>query len=392
MSFRILLIVFIVWGNQVLSQNTVLNSPFKNKVNFGQSLSIGDFNGDKKIDLVALAPRVKDKKNQFVGAFSVFYGSQFKANPDFICYPKLQGVISGISKSAAGDLNNDGFDELVVSNQFYGEPQPDRGFVQIFWGNSSGITQEQTSTKIGETAYGSFGSNVACFDFNGDGINDLLVESRFAEILEGRIYIFFGGKNFSLEKPDMSLQVEKSQSLYFAFSDDLNSDGNVDIVCRSNSNWNANKTKVIIFYGGKNCDSKPDSFFEVENFSPYAFIPENNWMLGWMADKNGQVFTKGIKLNDSGIELLDLKLEGRLLNINNQQWILYSDSNSIRISEFLLSGKEFKKIRDLDFLPENATTSSPFIYYDKTKNTEYFIFGCQTPDKEYVLVKKLNSL
>ena len=387
---EIIILVFCLFSFQLsFSQEQVIPSPYHHSVGWGKSLTVGDFNGDEQIDLVILAIKFQDSTKALLGSFSVYYAKNGEINtsPDVIFSPKLPGHLSGISKSASGDFNNDGFDDLVVSNQFYGEPQLDRGFMELYWGSATGLNTQDTLLKIGKTAYGSFGSNLICTDFNGDGIDDLIVESRFAELLEGRIYIYLGGKSFSLKNPDFELAKENSQALYVVFTSDFNNDGIDDIFCRSNTNWNANLTQVSIFYGGKSVNTSVDQNFEIENFSPLMYVPNNKWMLGVINDANRIRYTGFIEINAGGFKKLDFKVEGKPIENLPGKWIFYSSKNSSQLSEYKLDENGFTKKGDWEILPENSKMYLPFFFQQSKTQKKYLIIPYENSGKENILLK-----
>jgi hypothetical protein len=141
-------------------------------------------------------------------------------------------------------------------------------------GSPDGIIKAPSSVITGVSDYGSFGSNLNGADFNGDGIADLCVEARFDKLLEGRIYIYPGGKKFSIEKPAFELSNPGSESLYLCLTGDLNRDGFMDVVCRSNRNWNTHQTEVSLFYGGPKADNFPDYIFTTGSFTPSLLITD----------------------------------------------------------------------------------------------------------------------
>ena len=366
--------IFLIFTFAMFSQEVVFPSPYKQPVEWGRKICSGDFNGDKLVDLVILAPMVKNHTGEWMGEASVFYQKQsgFDLKSDLVLQPSLSGHSQGIANACTGDFNADGFDDLIVSNPFFGEPQLDRGFVEFFRGGKNGLSAKNKTLKTGETAYGSYGSRVECFDFNTDGIDDLMVESRFAEILEGRIYIFYGGKNFDINNPDISLRVHNSESLYFTFADDINYDGNIDIVCRTNNNWNSNVTTLAVFFGGKKTYPNADLFFKIENFTPYLFIPEKNWMLGTFVNENSKMASKIVDLNNLEPKVLS-NFTGRILKFNNTWFVYNYGDNKIMFRPCSLSDAE------ITFLP--AGNDLTF----KCNFPSFFIFEIN-PEKNYLFL------
>ena len=83
---------------------------------------------------------------------------------------------------AVGDLDDDGFVDLVVGVPLSDEGGVDRGAVRIHRGQADTLLEEEPSqTLIGEAAGDQLGGAVAVCDFNGDGRLDLAMAARFAE-------------------------------------------------------------------------------------------------------------------------------------------------------------------------------------------------------------------
>lgn len=96
----------------------------------------------------------------------------------------------GVSVASAGDFNNDGFDDFVVGATAAGPL--DQGEAYVY----SGTTGELLVTFRGEANGNRFGKSVAGVgDLNNDGFDDLLVGAPAhdgAGFYAGRAYVFFG--------------------------------------------------------------------------------------------------------------------------------------------------------------------------------------------------------
>jgi hypothetical protein len=104
--------------------------------------------------------------------------------------------VFGPAGSVRGDLNADGFADLVL-------PAPgdssNRGAVFVHFGRADFLANPPAAPSasfVGTAGAGSFGSSVATGDVNGDGIDDLLVGAP-AVSGSGAVYVFFGGGLFA---------------------------------------------------------------------------------------------------------------------------------------------------------------------------------------------------
>src|SRR5262245_44158574 len=103
------------------------------------------------------------------------------------------GDIFGISVASAGDVNLDGYDDLIVGANFY-PAESGRGRAYLFFGGSA------IDTVADLVIPNPSGDNIAWFgigvgsagDFNGDGYPDFIVGARNSGP-QGKAYIFYGG-------------------------------------------------------------------------------------------------------------------------------------------------------------------------------------------------------
>ena len=109
--------------------------------------------------------------------------------------PAVGGVVGAVS---AGDVNGDGFDDLLVgdfhSEYGTGAPNTQEGAAYLFLGSASGVgaTPDYEFRNITET-HSLTGLAVAMADLNGDGHPDIVVGSPFQDGLNGQVSVWFGG-------------------------------------------------------------------------------------------------------------------------------------------------------------------------------------------------------
>ena len=186
--------------------------------------SAGDVNGDGFDDLIVGAPMADaagDAK-RYAGESYVIFGTDagFGASIDlatltaaqgFVIYGADVGDFSGNSVSSAGDVNGDGFDDLIVgaySADTAGNAKSYAGESYVIFGTDTGfgasldlatLTPEQGFVIYGADAGDYSGFSVSSAgDVNGDGFDDLIVGALLADAAgnmkdrAGESYVIFG--------------------------------------------------------------------------------------------------------------------------------------------------------------------------------------------------------
>ncbi len=96
------------------------------------------------------------------------------------------------------DLNNDGFDDVVIGAPLEGRGGTETGSVYVFWGPTQEIENASDADLIlvGDKPLGRLGHEVdAVGDINGDGVDDLGIGAPLAgDSLSqtGAVYIVYG--------------------------------------------------------------------------------------------------------------------------------------------------------------------------------------------------------
>ncbi|MFH2123207.1 MAG: hypothetical protein ABIJ50_06995 [Pseudomonadota bacterium] len=167
---------------------------------FGRSLATGDFNGDGRADL-AIGDSQEDVDGKTAaGAVYILYadsrgvlqgtGSQ-RWHQDIASFPSEAFANEWFGYAlAAGDFNNDGYDDLAIAvpRNYYPPPTAlaDAGGVNIIYGSPQGLGIEGIPAPqiLSQGDWGldgtveagdQFGRSLATGDINGDGFDDLAI-------------------------------------------------------------------------------------------------------------------------------------------------------------------------------------------------------------------------
>ena len=200
---------------------------------FGESVTyLGDFNGDGYSDVAVGAPGA----GQSAGTISVLFGAEFPEEvPRLDFVGMITGAEAGTEVSAAGDFDADGFADLAIGGPpgalgtsaafvFRGNPARSTALVSFF---GFGLPNDL------------FGQSLAAAgDINGDGFGDLIVGAPGTEVdgtpgADGAAYIYFGGLGIRSAFPDVQILAPAADLFYgwdVAGAGDMDGDGYGDII------------------------------------------------------------------------------------------------------------------------------------------------------------------
>src|SRR5262249_19327079 len=139
---------------------------------FGMSVaSAGDVNGDGYADIIIGAPEATHGQGAEGQAY-LYYGSAggIQTTPAWVTQPDQGAAQYGYSVASAGDVNGDGYSDVVVGAP--GEGTGGKAFV--YCGSATGLATTPSWTGDPSQAGAGYGTSVSTAgDVNGDGFSDV---------------------------------------------------------------------------------------------------------------------------------------------------------------------------------------------------------------------------
>ena len=232
---------------------------------YGSSVALaGDVNGDGYSDIIVGEPGY-DTANDQAGRACVYHGGAPGPStiPDWTSSgdDQLQAQF-GYSVASAGDVDNNGFDDVIVSAHWFDTANTMAGKVYLFYGGPGGLSGSAGWTSTGEDqAYAQYGQSVASAgDVDNDGYSDLIVGAFGFDSLssnEGKVYVYLGGSGGPVGTADWtSTGDDQSASGYgwsVASAGDVDNDGFDDILVGARSfstPTSADAGKAYLYPGG----------------------------------------------------------------------------------------------------------------------------------------------
>lgn len=176
--------------------------------NYGSAIAVGDINGDGFADAIISAPGESGSGLSGAGNVYVYFGTSagLPSNPSLVLSGTQKAGSFGTSVSV-GDLNGDGYPEIIVGAP--GETSG-AGNVYIYNGKASGVSGTPSLVLYGTQNNGNFGTSVAAVgDINHDGFGDLVVgapnESSNGVSKAGNAYVFDGSLSGVKSRPTTTL-------------------------------------------------------------------------------------------------------------------------------------------------------------------------------------------
>ncbi|MDD5306209.1 MAG: integrin alpha [Deltaproteobacteria bacterium] len=221
--------------------------------------SAGDVNGDGYYDII-IGSSYYDNGQTDEGRAYVYYGSAagLATSSGWTAESNQANAVFGYSVSSAGDVNGDGYADVIVGADYYSNGQTGEGRAYIYHGAASGLSTTAAWSDEGNEANALFGKSVsAAGDVNGDGYGDVIVGAPSygnGQSGEGRAFVYHGSTSGLSATPDWTAEGDQVNA-WFGFSvaaaGDVNGDGYGDIIVGANQydNDQTNEGRAFVFHG-----------------------------------------------------------------------------------------------------------------------------------------------
>jgi hypothetical protein len=234
----------------------------------------GDINNDGYDDMIIGAYGY----SIYTGIVYVIYGGSSLANINLASLTASQGFTltgagsnyyTGLSVSTAGDINNDGYDDMIIGATGY---SGSTGIVYVIYGRSSltninlaSLTASQGFTLTGAgTGYATGYSVSTAGDINNDGYDDMIIGAPYYSTYTGKVYVIYGGSsltniNLASLTASQGFTLTGAGSNYFtgysvSTAGDVNKDGYDDMIIGAPI-YSNQKGIVYVIYGGSSLAS-----------------------------------------------------------------------------------------------------------------------------------------
>jgi hypothetical protein len=273
----------------------------QNEAYLGSSVALaGDVNGDGYSDVIVGVPGYDTLAGDEGVAYLYYGASTFDTTADWFAFGEQQDATFGTSVSGVGDVNGDGYGDFVIGEPAYDGSLTDEGRALLWYGSASGPAlgtpgnADWTSTS--GTASARYGTSVApAGDVNGDGYSDVLVgapDSTYSHASEGTAFLFFGGPDDMHWAPHWNYEsdwADANLGFSVAGAGDVNGDGYADLIAGApyyDSSF-SNEGAALLFLGSATGPNTVSDWFARGNQEGAFF----GWSVNTAGDVNGDGYS-----------------------------------------------------------------------------------------------------
>ncbi len=222
----------------------------------------GDVNGDGYCDCL-IGAQAYSNGETYEGRAYVYYGSStgLSLTPDWTGESNQLLAFYGVSVSEAGDVNGDGYSDVIIGALWYDNGESNEGRAYVYYGSPTGLSL--TPDWIGESnqANAHYGYSVSTAgDVNGDGYSDVIIgayQYSNGETYEGCAYVYYGSPIGLSLTPDWIGESNQANAYYgisVSTTGDVNGDGYSDIIVGAYcyDNGEGDEGRAYVYYGNGN--------------------------------------------------------------------------------------------------------------------------------------------
>ncbi len=186
----------------------------------------GDINGDGYSDMLVTELGWSNSDND-KGRVHVIEGGSTIQGISTTITGDTPNVILGYAIAGIGDTNGDGFDDIAIGSSDDVTAVSGRGQAQIHLGGANGISEIANTTWIRIDQWTLFGHSISALgDVNGDGYTDIAI----SEMGVNKIWIYHGGASGFTYQANYSMTSNNGWGLNIQPAGDINDDGVVDFL------------------------------------------------------------------------------------------------------------------------------------------------------------------
>jgi K319L-like, PKD domain/FG-GAP repeat len=270
-------------------------------VSFGFSVgTAGDVNGDGYSDVIVGAIYY-DNGEEDEGRAYVYHGSAtgLSTSPAWIAEGNQPGAWFGYSVGTAGDVNGDGYSDVIVGAPNYDDGQPYEGQAYVYHGSASGLSTTADWTAESGQVGATFGYSVGTAgDVNGDGYSDVIIGAQQftnGEAYEGRAYVYHGSTSGLLITAAWTAESDQVSANFgnsVGTVGDMNGDGYSDVIvgALAYDNGEENEGRTFVYHGSAS-GLAPTAAWTAESNQAYAYLGVS---VGTAGDVNGDGYSDAI--------------------------------------------------------------------------------------------------